>query len=358
MIKKIFTIIFICLISGMSYASETKIKKEKLYNIIIIKNFETASSTDKYKYYAEIIPYTIAKNLSFLKKFEIYSIPTEIKAIQAAGIDRESAEYKDKVNSIINKKIDADFIISGNCNIEKILDEKNKERKILAIDIQIYNVKKKKSINIQKKSEEVAFIKDVLDELSSKIDSLVQIFQTENRKYDEPVRSSYYGFYNAISNISFGMNVGKFFVRGKLKDDYNDGKYIKPYILFNTTGIVGVSLNAEYYTVDSNNSDTAQKEILAGTLGIPLSLRFSNYLRITFEPAFGLSSTKNYYNINGNPMEPDEIRKSKDLYLDSSLFFNMNLEPIQIRFGCAYKRLFVTKPLELYSLFVGAGYNL
>ncbi len=349
-----------------------KVQKVKLYNRIVIHNFKTLSKQNKYKYYATIIPYTIAKNLNLSKKYVIFNIPAKLRTLVFSGLKVNSKEYKRKVELIKNKVRKVDFIITGSSNVEVIKEKDKPPYRFLVLKVQIYNIKKQKTVTITKRSKEVgAFLKDTIDELSGSLSQQIAAFQVENRK--KPVvkkkKEAFTGFYGAISNTSFGVDVGNFFVRGDYNNYYKDGEYIHSYLLFNTSGIFGVSLNSDYFITDNADNyadaedadDQRKREmtVITAGLGLHLSLPFSKYMWMSLAVQGGGAQTEiREYKINGSSNNDYVTKESYDFYADASAYVNINFAPLQVRFGGSYKRFFTSTTLELYCFFVGAAYKL
>ncbi len=236
-----------------------------------------------------------------------------------------------------------------------------KKIKELAIVVKVYNLKKKKAVYIKKSSAEVgAFLRNTIADLSEKIVDLVAIMQLENRKKPKHPESDYKGFYNALSDLSFGIDIGKAYMKGHYNYVYRDTEVIKGYLLFNTIGIFGMSLNVEYMSTrsDYDTSGYGEFQSFAGTIGFHVSIPISKYFQLTFAPAIGGTLTRFYTGQESDVGFTSLERKDNYLYLDGSVYLNVNLAPIQIRIGGAYKSIFMSEAMEMYTMFAGVGYNL
>jgi hypothetical protein len=334
-----------------AYTQEIK-KAEPPRERAVIYNFKIKNQIKNrdFEYYTVIIPQAIAKTLQKSNKLTVMRIPDRLDA----SLEGDSKENIKLIKDLA-KKYTADYIITGSCGLV--------EGK-LVVDIHINNVKGKNSADINKVSEETgALLKDTIDDLASVVEFKIAKFQKEKRLDYEP--SPVIGFYNIIKDTTFGIDIGKYYLKGGWSDILNDGYYIRPNILFNSRGTVGISANLDYFSTGNKGKYAFANSSLQffGTTGsINWMPKFSNYFSMSIAPGFGAAFSKIDIKSASDltPFRRNLARaKSTDPYLDVTAGIIMNISNIQLKFGSSYKRAFMKgKDLEMYTVSAGLGYTI
>jgi hypothetical protein len=327
------------------------VKKTKLliYDFITTDNYENVKKKENnYKYYSLVIPQTISKSLKDSSNYEIvresgpFSIETDI-------IDK--SEKKKYINKLIDlgRQNNSDYIITGNFNVE---DKK------LTLSLVIFDVRGKQIETVDHVSDELGV------KLRTTTDQLSQIISEKIANLDllfrESEASSRFNPLNTpLSIITLGVDSGYLYILGEWRSLYEDSFYIAPFIDFNITDYLSISL--KFTAIESNSKDDeanvrSRLKILSSSLSLSYLYRFNSSFAWGLSAGGGASKTT----ITIDPASPFEDSLSEedsyDPNIDISSYFTYDLSSLTFRTGFLYKRIFYKdEPMDNGVIFAGIG---
>lgn len=362
-IKQLSLKIFLCsliILLNLDILSAEELNNDNAKQNLLIYDFEvTDNSTPETKrkdttdirdvqYYSFIIPDTISKNISAEGQYivsrerEIYTIETTFRGLA------EKKAYTKRLQKL-GKEKKADFIICGTC---VITDDS------LEIRVTVFNVKGRELLSSGNTTNELgAVIKDSTDFISSRIEEAVTEMSKSNSERFRP--SPFLSLYKPFSYMSLGVDGGYMFILGDWSDIYNSALYISPYIMFDITSNLSVSLEYDYFSTDSKNKDVSSESsyrMMGGTIDLTHKLNLTNYFNLYLSYGGGISYTK----IVTEPGDPFTIplssKSTTDPTAEISTGINIKFSNFIIHTGVLYKRIFYKdKTMNMSAVFGGVA---
>ncbi len=358
--------VFIYVLSSnpVTAAPETTDKNQKTKTKIVIYNLNIKEDNKKFRYYSEIVPLSVAKNL---REYGTYDVEHahEVQIYNRSISDsKEKLAYLSRLNKIA-KGSGADYVITGACEITE---------NVLVIDLQIYDVMGRNIVYINKRSMESGVIlKDTIDNLALSINESLISSSASNRVKFAP--SPYLSFYRGLSRITFGIDAGQVHMVGDWSDSLNDTDSINSYIQLNLLKYFNISAGVEYMAADNRDIEsTYNNELMIWEVYLDLMfpVRFSRYFGIALNLGGGAAKSKMYEytaSTKDGLSLPENTYRTKDMVLQGGISIFFDLGNLHLRFGSSYKRIFYDSgdfgasfksddPLNMYTVFAGAGYNI
>jgi hypothetical protein len=340
--------------NGIKNNTEDSIKKR-----ILIYDLYTKDQNRRYEYYSFIVPNTIAKNLRILNKYSIMRIEEKYDSKRKFNDAKEKKGYIDDVITGSN----VDFIVLGKCTIEN---------KHLYITVQLIDVKSKSIIASNFKGDEIGVrLLDIVDTLSSEIDKNIQnyiakdlIIEKKKRK-SKVVKSPFSKFYNGLKKINFGIDAG--YVNYLSDWDYldNDSEFVSSYLAYNLNYYLEVSFHYDYFASENKDQDLIRSAFEFNGFRFNFHYFYNIYKRLSLELFLGIGRGKTIltnYPPSGidDIMEIDSIETSSgNFYTMGGLSLNVDLNPVELKFGTLFSRVFIEeKPLDMYLFSIGLCYHL
>ncbi len=360
---------------------------------VIIYNFISTSAEAKYQFYSQVIPLTIAKSLGSSPQFDVKYINENIDGAESKTEKKISTETKKKSDKTAgsSERIAQDEIKSLEKlyekrmrdileRIKKILESSKDDlpgylitgsytvsQNALELIIDIYNVKGKKLTRIHKKSIEVgALLKDTTDDITTKIENQLTVFEDDNKKLFN--QSPFIPLYKRLSHVTIGFNYGELYFIKNYSNDFKNTRFISTYLLLHVTEILGASLDLEHFGTSRKQSDgignTYDQEfsLWAGLINFHLTGRLSRLMGISLACGYGIVNARwedmppgsgglnNQGKINNTP-------HGKYIKLSASMDFD--IRPVLFTFGGSFDTLiYPLKNLFMYTVFAGVGYRI
>ncbi len=362
-----FFLMTICLYHpGSLFAAPEKKNIEKQSKTkIVIYNLNIKEKSEKFRYYSGIVPFSVARNLREYGSYDVEH-KQEVQIFKRDIPDtKEKNAYTARLHKLA-KTSGADYLITGACEISE---------NTLIIDLQIYDDRGREFEYINKKSMESGVIlKDTIDSLALNINESIISSLARNRVRYAP--SPYLAFYRGLSIITFGIDAGQARLTGDWSDRLNDADSVNSYIQLNLFKHFSVSTGAEYMATDNRDKEsTYYNELLVWEIYLDLMfpVRFSRYFGVALNLGGGAAISKMYEyttpSMDDFPKPPDNIYKSKDATVRGGVSVFFDLGKLHVRFGSYFKRIFYSGgdfgssfksdgPLDMYTVYAGAGYNI
>jgi len=323
-----------------------------IYDFLTTDNYANIKDKKKnYQFYSIIIPETISKNLDNSGSYEIS---------REKGPFSIGADFKDKEQRIkylkkledLGSQFKSDYILTGTFNVIN-----NR----LIIRITIFNVKNKDIETVEDESSELGVqLSETPDQLTQNIIEKINNFNIINR--EKPAISPLITPPYSSDIITIGLDGGYLYFRGSFSDYYNNTPYLAPFIDFNLTDNLSLSLKYTSIQSDSDDKNTTaflQARILSSSISICYLFSFTDNFGISLSAGGGVSKTTITVNPGKEPFIDSFSEKvSKNPNIDISSYFSYNLSSITCRSGVIYKRIFFqNKPIDAAIIFAGAGLN-
>jgi hypothetical protein len=350
--KKIIILIFMTLIAIPARA-QTRAIKVLIYNCAITFEKTILGKTDQkaeeeqYDFYSTIIPTTIARNLSGAGRYEVERIYEFLPLVgMGSGLFYEQMRKIGAAHS-------AQYIIAGYGTVRG---------KKLSVELFLINLKGQNLANITGESYETgAELKGIIDELAAGITRNLDSFEKENAK--RYIISPFMKAYRALRGLSFGVKTGRFFIKGRFSNLYEDSEYIAPYLSYDILNWFGISADADYLSASNGRILVLKKSsmLLWGmTLNGNLTYRFFDHFGVSLSAGGGAAVSRIYlYGSDDIFNQISSRRQSVDPYLSVSASFNLIFKPVEVQFGSSYKHAFYKgTPLRLITVFCGIGFHL
>ena len=330
-------------------AVNTKKNKLLIYNFITTDDYENVKKKENnYKYYSIVIPQTILKSLNSSGKYEVIS-ETGPFSIETDFLDKkEKAKYIKKLIELgIQNK--SDYIITGNFNV---VDKK------LTVRAVVFDVRGEKIEIVDYASDELGVkLQVTTDQITQRISDTIANLDLIYR--ESGAGSRFKPLQTPLSILTLGVDSGYIFMLGDWRSLYKDAVYISPFLDFDITDYLSLSL--KFTSIESNSKDTeistdSRLKILSTSLSLCYLYRFNSSFGLGFSAGGGGSKTK----ITINPAPPFTSSLSeKDSYdanIDLSSYFVYNVSTFKIKTGFIYKRIFYKDvPMDNGIIFAGVG---
>ena len=324
---------------------------------IAVYNFKPAENSEKYQYYSNIIPHTLARTLK-----KTGNLKVERSFTQPEMLPEKTGRkaYKEWAASHVTPGGDGipDFALAGTCSIIELPDKK----KLLRIQVQVINIRGRESVLIQTKSEEVgAILKTTIDDLGAQIQDSVRAFQLKNMKRFAP--SPFMPVYSFFRGMSFGIKTGMVYMTGDWEDLYNDTDYVNAYIMLNTSGRISLALNCSYFSSDNYGIEAGNYSIISvwsSSADIAYNLYFSRRFYFSIAAGGGMAFTNIKIHADNGPFtKPLSDTNSTDPFAAGSLSFHVNIDPVRVQFGSSIQRIFFQDThMQMITFFFGAGFKI
>ncbi|MBP7736267.1 MAG: hypothetical protein KA369_09880 [Spirochaetes bacterium] len=360
--------IYAALILALSVAASAQTRKDRIliYNISIAYeksifiDTRRKAATEEFGHFSFIIPHTIAQNLNSSGRVEARKIDGELP-IKDMGSD---AFYDDMER--LGNRYGAQYIIGGRATV--------RGRK-LSLELALINVKTRDFIAIIKDSFETgAELKSIINEISVNIEQKLGVYRAETagrRRGGErregrvetgpsPFLKVYRG---ALDRVGFGVQTGRFFIKGPFSRIYADSEYYSPYLSCDILKWFGLTAQADYLKADNENIIVKQRSTMmlwAVTLNADFTYMFFEHFGVKLTAGFGASMGRIVMGTGDNPfLGIVSARKSNDPYLNLAASLNLRFKPLEINAGGGYKSAFFKgKSLSLITVFFGVGFHL
>lgn len=351
MIKKLTaTILLILIAAALNAQDRAQQKKDRVF----IYSFTIPTDAEKYQYYTFIIPSTISKYIEQNNNFGSVKIIDDIEPYPETSDEQKNREYIKKLREKASTYGNPEYVVSGACSIAE---------GEITITAYVFNLRGKKVEKIVVKGREnVAVMKEMMDDLSAKIENQLLEFHKDYSLYSK--ESGYSSFYKAIRGTDFGFSFGKNFILFNWKDLYNDSDFINAYVRVLPWKNYGLMLSGEYFSTNNDNKSSGRSyyEIFGTTLSFCARYGISENISVSASAGGGISYSKIEFQPSGDhsPYAFPLLKKtSTDPSLDISACIEYEFNPAKIRLGASFKRIFyLGEDLNMYSIFIGAGYNI
>lgn len=366
MVKRLFTYAALFLMLSAAAAAQTRKDRILIYNVsiayeksIFIDTRRKAVS-EEFGHFSFIIPHTIVQDLNSSGKVEAKKINGELP-IKDMGSD---AFYDDMER--LGNRHGAQYIIGGRATV--------RGRK-LSLELALINIRTRDFIAIIKDSFETgAELKSIINEISATIEQKLGVYRMETagrrrgaqrregraETGPSPFLKAYRG---ALDRISFGVQTGRFFIKGPFSRVYADSEYYSPYLSCDILKWFGLTAQADYLKADNENIIVKQRSTMmlwAVTVNADFTYLFFEHFGVRFTAGFGASMGRIVMGTADNPfMGIITARKSHDPYLNLAASLNLRFKPLEINAGGGYKSAFFKgKSLSLITVFFGVGFHL
>ncbi len=345
----IFIIVF--LLSGFLHAAENSSPKSRItiYNFQMLdipqKKSVSVKKKKTYQYYSFILPETISKKLKESDRF-ILDRTTKIfsdKEILDSG--KAPSDYIAEFSSVA-EKTGSDYIVTGQY---EVIDKQ------LHVKVFIFNaaIQKFQEITAQK-DETGLYLRETPDLLAEDIEQkITDIIVKQSEKKIIPPDTT------PLSYVSIGLDSGYLFLSGEWKDVYNNTVYYSPYISFDLTSFLNITLKFDYFTTDSNNMDVitySSINVMGGSALLGLKYQFSPNFGIYCNAGGGASRTETYFSTEPPFTTKTDEQESTDTSLELGLGIKINFSSIYLRSGILYKRIYLPHEwMDMGIIYGGAG---
>ncbi|HOP63561.1 MAG TPA: hypothetical protein PK358_03570 [Spirochaetota bacterium] len=349
------TLTILFLATGILSAEETPVIKKSriaIYNFGMVKPVqeEPAGKTKvkDYSYYSFILPETISKQLQESEKITVTRNKSELTG---AGKDINIINRPEYISilSATARETSSDFIVTGRYEIK----EQN-----LNVKIYIYNAATNELQEATATGEETGlYLRNTTDTLSMDIEDKIKAIVV--REIEEKVYYPFFYIAKPFTLMSIGLNSGYIWLSGDWKDAYNNAVYYSPYITFDITEFLDITLKVDYFYTDSDGKDVETYSTLSAVGGsalIGLKYQVFRHFGIYFSAGGGMVRSR----IDLAPEGPFEATLGKeetnDPAAEAELGFKINLSAFYIKTGALYKRIFYDKEaMNLGIIYGGAG---
>lgn len=348
-----FIIVFTAPVNAL-HADEVSDKKINItiYNFKMLKTPEEegkkVKTQEDYAYYSVILPETVSKKLQESDKFIISRDKKAILGNSPDPVEVIKENYEGELSSEA-KNTGSDYLIAGQYEVKD---------GILYVRILIYNALIKDLQEVSTSGNETGlYLKNTTDTLSESIDEkLKHIIVAEIEKSG---KSPFLPLAKPLQYTSIGFDSGYVYITGKWQDIYNNAVYYSPYISFDITGFLDLTLKFDYFNTDSENKDTATSSALSLTGGsLLLSLKYQalSNLGLYLYGGAGYSHSEITVDPSGPFTASLAEEKSNDPSAEIGFGLKINLYPIFLRTGIEYKKIFFKdEPMNLGIIYAGAG---
>lgn len=351
LLKIVYSLTAVLILSVNIYPKDVKSPKKTgllIYNFITTDNYDNVKKENNYKYYSIVIPQTILKSLNNSGTFEVkgeagpFTIETDIQD------KSEKKKYIKKLTDL-GLQNNSDYIITGNYNVAG---------KKITLRLVIFDVR----------GEQIEIIDHVSDELGVKLrittDQLSQIISEKIANLDKlfiesEAASRFNPLHTPLSIITLGVDSGYLYIMGEWRSIYKDTFYIAPFIDFDLTDYLALSLKITSIESNSKDDETSMRsriKILSSSLSLSYLYRFNSSFAWGLSAGGGASKTT----ITIDPAKPfTDSLSEKDSYdpnIDISSYFTYNISTFTFKTGFQYKRIFYTgEPMDNGIIFAGIG---
>jgi hypothetical protein len=363
MIKKVlFSVLAILLSLTALRAEETQNEPAVPKKKMLIYSFVPVDNSGKYIYLSTIIPSTLAKNINKGTRCEAVSSEETRPILPATAGDEEKKAYLDAIAGA-----QTDYVITGYCEIienpKVIVNGKNEL--ILKIKIQLFDVASRRYENIDFSSQEVGVIlKETIDEISAGIEGKIAVYEAQKKEEEKP--SPFLGAHRSLSRVTFGIEMGEFFILDKWADLYNWSMYVKPYMSIRIIDYMGLNLSYDYFSSDNEDikgvTTRSYLEIHTVALGVYGMYRFIKYIDVMASLSAGVSISsitfENDSNTYGPFTDPLAEEESIDPSMELGASIGFHLSSVVLRAGFSYRCYFYTDEyLQGMTVYGSLGYN-
>ncbi len=366
MVKRLF--IHAALILALSAAASAQTRKDRvlIYNISIayeksiFVDTRRKSGAEEFGHFSSIIPHTIAQNLNSSGRVEARKIEGELPIKEMGG----DAFYDDMER--LGHRYGAQYIVGGRATV--------RGRK-LSLELALINIRTRDFIAIIKDSFETgAELKSIINEISANIEQKLGVYRMETADRrgrgerregraetgPSPFLKAYRG---ALDRVGFGVQTGRFFIKGPFSRLYADSEYYSPYLSCDILKWFGLTAQADYLKADNENIVVKQRSAMmlwAVTLNADFTYMFFEHFGVRLTAGFGASMGRIVMGTGDNPfMAITTARKSYDPYLNIAASLKLRFKPLEINAGGGYKSAFFRgKSLSLITVFFGVGFHL
>lgn len=251
----ILTLACFCLsIAIMSVFAEEKIittendESNDLFRKVVVYNFETALKKEKEKYFSEIIPDNLAKELERTGKYFV-----EISKSVVNIVDVQDKQYSAYLNDLASKAVEfsADYILTGSFRTR---------RKTVYVLCHIYIARLNKIIKISVSRKNLGvFLSGLIDELSQKVD--IETSKYNKQKSGVPYilpKGGIYSFHKQITiksdlkdaEIWYSLNGSKPKRSKSKKQTGPSFRYTKPFDIYKSQTVKAVAYKKGYEKSD------------------------------------------------------------------------------------------------------------
>jgi hypothetical protein len=353
-LKIVYSITAVFFLSVNLYPQDIKSPKKTgllIYNFITTDNYENVKNKENnYKYYSIVIPRTILKSLNNSGNFEV-KIETGPFTIETDIQDKSEKKKYIKKLTDLGSQNNSDYIITGNYNVAG---------KRITLRLVIFDVKGKQIEIIDHSSDELGVkLRITTDQLSQiiseKIANLDKLFR------ESEAASRFNPLHTPLSIITLGVDSGYLYMMGEWRSLYKDTFYIAPFIDFDLTDYLALSL--KFTSIESNSKDDetsirSRIKILSSSLSLSYLYRFNSSFGWGLSAGGGASKTT--VTIDPGPPFTGSLSEedSYDPNVDISSFFTYSLSTFTFKTGFQYKRIFYTgEPMDNGIIFAGIGFH-
>ena len=111
------------------------------------------------------------------------------------------------------------------------------------------------TILISQAREVGVILKETIDEISAGIEGKIAVYDAQKKEETKP--SPFLASQKGLSRVTFGVEVGEFFILEKWADLYNWSLYVKPYMSIRIIDYMGLNLSYDYFSTDNEDIDGA-----------------------------------------------------------------------------------------------------
>ncbi len=335
------------------HAAEDSNKKINItiYNFQMVKTAveegKNVKKNEDYGYYSIILPETVSKKLQESDKFVLSRNKKALLSNSPDPLEVIKENYISELSSEA-KNTGSDYLIAGQYEVKN---------KILYVRILIYNSLLKELQEVSTSGDETGlYLKDTTDTLSDSIDEkLKYIIVAEIEKNG---KSPFLPLARPLQYTSIGFDSGYVYITGKWKDIYNNAVYYSPYMSFDITSFLDLTLKIDYFNTDTENKDTATSSTMSltgGSLLLGLKYQAFSNLGLYLYGGAGYAHSEITVNPSGPFTASLAEEKSNDPSTEIGLGLKINLSSVFIRSGIAYKKIyFKDEPMNLGIIYAGA----
>jgi TolB-like protein len=241
-IIKIVFFIFLLLLSGLSLGAEESVEistekgkksqDEDLFRKVVIYGFDSQNKDNKEKYYSEIIPGNIGKELERTERYFV-----EIKSDILKISDLKDKEYSAYLNNLSEKanSNSADYLVTGTYRTVK---------KNIYISCHVYIARLNKILIVNSSRKDLGvFLSGLIDEVTQKIDTQMAKFNLQKTGVPTILpRGGIYSFYETINMKSGFKNAEIWYtLDGNDPDKTNATLYTGPFDLYKSATVKAVT---------------------------------------------------------------------------------------------------------------------
>jgi hypothetical protein len=224
--------------------------------------------------------------------------------------------------------------------------------------VTIFDVTGKEIKTFNLESDELGVqLQNSTDLISKQINENIEEFNNINQERSH--QSPFILLYTPFSIITMGIDTGYLFIFGNWSSIYNNKLYYSPFIDFDLTDDLLLSMKITSIQTDSDVKDVSsysQIRILSGTLAVSYIYQLSSSFGIAVSAGGGMTRSKITIGPDQPFTPPLSEKESIDPNIDISSYLIYNFSTVTLRTGFLYKRIFYkNEPMDSGVIFAGAG---